>query len=463
MDFSQLEFWAVLVAALPILLIGNYCFRANARFQKLFIGVLSLSLLGMASVQTLVIFLLVSLGAYFACRWGIFLGERGKILLLAILIPLLFAPLVFYKYSYFIGVNLFGQEWNTLRDMVIPIGISFYSFQIVGFCVDTLLRGYSVPPFVDYMNFCAFFPQIVAGPIERRDDLLPQISAPRMILCREDLKAGVPYILLGLFFKLALADNLAYCMEPKYAEENAIIIWTNNLLFTFRIYFDFAGYGLTAYGIARCMGIVLRMNFLSPYTATNISEFWRRWHTSLTLWFRDYIYFPLGGSRTRRWALNILIVFMVSGLWHGAGWNFVLWGGFSGVAMVLHRVFHKKGYHLPAPVGWGMTFGMMVFVWMFFYISDGELLLHNLKVLFHAESYDIHAYLQHLKMSLYAGAMTWPFLLLSFGVVGVEWISWRRTESPYSLFLHPYSLLVMTFLITMLGAGQDSSFIYFAF
>lgn len=463
MDFSQWNFWFVLMVALPILLVGNFISHRSARFQKTFICLLSLFLLGLASLQTLAIFLLVTLVAYFACLIGVKSSKSTQVILLCVLVPVLFSPLLYYKYSYFIGHSILGREWNCLRDLMIPIGISFYSFQVVGFCVDTLLRGYKMPAFPDYLNFCAFFPQIVAGPIERRDDLLPQISAPSMTLCSRDVCAGVPYVLLGLFFKMALADNLAFCMKPGYAGGNALVIWANNLIFTFRIYFDFAGYGLTAFGIAKCLGITLRMNFLSPYTSTNISEFWRRWHTSLTLWFRDYIYFPLGGSRTRLWAVNILIVFLVSGLWHGAGWNFVVWGGFSGVGMVLHRIFRKKGYTFPSFVGWGMTFGMMVFVWMFFYISDWTLLSHHVSVILSPSAYNLKDYFHLLVEAKFAGAMTLPFIALSFMVILVELFSVRRNDNPYALFLHPYSLGIMVMLMILLVPGQDSPFIYFAF
>lgn len=463
MDFSQASFWFSLFIALPILYIGNKVLRQSAAFQKFFILLLSLILLGMASLLTLGIFLSVTLSAYIICKAALRCGQRGRKWILCGLIPLLFLPLVYYKYSYFLGQTLFMQNWDSLRHLIIPIGISFYTFQIVGFCIDTLLRDEPMPPFFDYLNFCAFFPQIVAGPIERREDLLPQISAPKMTLAAADLNLGIRYILLGLFFKMVLADNLAMNSAAVHAETNAWMIWTNNLLFTFRIYFDFAGYGLTAYGIARCLGITLRMNFLSPYTASDITEFWRRWHTSLTGWFRDYIYFPLGGSRTKRWALNILIVFAVSGLWHGAGWNFVIWGMFSGVAMVIHRIFRKKGYQLPSFVGWLMTFGMMVFVWMFFYITDREILLHNLQVLFSADCYGLHEYLHGMKAHNAAGALHMCGLLFSAIIIILEYLSGRFTKDPYAIFLSAPFCAAMVFFIVTCESSKESMFIYFAF
>lgn len=387
-----------------------------------------------------------------------------KRILLGVLIPVLLMPLLYYKYADFLCNDIAGQEWDSLRDLIIPIGISFYTFQIIGFCVDTLLRNEPMPGFVDYMNFGSFFPQIVAGPIERRSDLLPQVQRLELRLRSADWQLGIPYIILGLFFKLTLADNIAVAFWNEYAGNSAWIVWLNNLLFTFRIYFDFAGYGLTAYGIARCLGITLRMNFLSPYTAGSITEFWRRWHTSLTLWFRDYIYFPIGGSRTKRWALNILIVFTISGIWHGAGWNFVIWGALSGLAMVVHRLFRNRGMKLPGLVGWSMTFFLMVFVWMFFYDSKPGMLGHHLAVIFDGDNYNFSVFMRELVSRHMEGTLPAFFLVLSFAVVLVEYLSGRRyKDEPYRMFLSPMACGIMVFLLVVLNTSVQNQFIYFSF
>lgn len=463
MDFSKAIFWFSLFLSLPILFIGNRLFRQSLTYKKFFILALSIVLLGLANALTLSIFLTVTLSAYFICRWALRFGNGGRKAVLCGLIPLLLLPLLYYKYAYFLGQTLFMQNWDSLRGIIIPIGISFYTFQVIGFCIDTLLRDNPMPKFLDYMNFCAFFPQIVAGPIERRDDLLPQISKPTLPFDSEALNIGIRYIILGLFFKMVLADNLAIPVRAPYTGNSAWMVWMFNLLFTFRIYFDFAGYGLTAYGIARCLGITLRMNFLSPYTAANITEFWRRWHTSLTLWFRDYIYFPLGGSRTKRWALNILIVFAVSGLWHGAGWNFVLWGLFSGIAMVIHRIFRNKGYRLWSFVGWLMTFGMMVFIWMFFYITDANLLNHSLAVISDTANYNVAHYKAELANHSVRSIISFIFITFSFIVIIFEYVSGKKSKNPYELLLSAPACAVMLFLLLVIPASSDSQFIYFAF
>lgn len=464
MDFSQLSFWLILLCALPLLAAGKALCPQSVTFRKAFILLLSLFLLGFTSLPTLGIFLCVSLTAYAACRAGERLASAlGRRVLLGALIPLLLLPLLYYKYAYFLTHTVCGAEWDSLRDVIIPVGISFYTFQIIGFCVDTLGRGQAVPPFADYMNFCAFFPQIVAGPIERRDDLLPQISKPSLSLSAADLNIGLRYIVLGLFFKMALADNLALAFVQNYRGGNAWMVWMNNLLFTFRIYFDFGGYAMTAYGIARCLGITLRLNFLSPYTSPHIGEFWRRWHTSLMQWFRDYIYIPLGGGRTRLWAANVLLVFLVSGLWHGAGYNFLLWGALSGVAVIGHRLFAKTGLRLPAPLGWGLTFGFMVIVWMFFYDTDVALLQQHLATLARPAAYGIGEFVATLKALRIQGTLAIAFLPLCFLIIAAEALSLRRRGDAYALLLSTPACALMVFLTVVLEASADSLFIYFSF
>lgn len=469
MDFSTASFWYSLLPAILVLVAGDWLLKnkpaAKQLFHKWLMLGLSLILLGIANETTLIIFLSVTLAAYFLCRWGCTLGMTARRWLLGFLIPLLLLPLIYYKYGYFFGSAIFQQEWDTLRDLIIPIGISFYTFQVISFCIDTLMRQEPMPKWLDYMNFCAYFPQIVAGPIERRADLLPQVEKMELNCTRQNLETGIPYIILGLFFKLALADNLAYAMWENYRWGNAWIVWINNLLFTFRIYFDFGGYGLTAYGIARCMGITLRMNFMSPYTACNIKDFWRRWHTSLTQWFTDYIYFSLGGSRTKRWALNMLLVFLISGLWHGAGWNFIIWGGLAGVALVVHRVFHNAGLRLWAPLGWLLTFVYMVFVWMFFYDTNPAHLWNHLNWICDPSRYSVSELMVNL---LHIGNISVnifiPFTIMLSGVViAMEAVSWKKLQHPYKILLHPISCGIMVFLIVLHQSGVTNQFIYFAF
>ncbi len=469
MDFTNIYFWAVL---LPFLLIFWGLSRllesrsaARQLVQKLAILTVSLTLLGMASWQTLLIFVCVMLTCYAGCRAALRHSVRLRKVILLLLLPLILAPLLYYKYAYFFGNALLGQQWDTLRDLIIPVGISFYSFQLVGFCVDTLLREMPMPRFLDYMNFGAFFPQIVAGPIERREQLLPQLEQLDVRFKKSDLELGLRYVIVGLFFKMALGDNLARSVLPHYGGGSAWVIWYSNICFSLRIYFDFCGYGLTAYGVARILGINLTMNFLSPYTAANISEFWRRWHVSLTNWFRDYIYIPLGGNRTRFWMLNTLIVFAISGLWHGANWNFIIWGLLAGVAILVHRVFRKWGLRLWTPLGIALTAFYMIFVWMFFYVSSWYWLMHYLETLITWERYDLKLAIDRLTPSA-AGVNTstsFIAIVMSLFVFVAEYLGQRKHSNPYSILTHPLCCAIMIYFLIIYQSHTHNQFIYFAF
>lgn len=461
MDFTNVHFWALLIPSLALIaLIGKGLLRSNNSLRQLFekyaLLILSLSLLGMTSGLTLAIFLAVALTAYLGVKVAQSWPQKWKKAWLWVLIPVLFIPLVYYKYSYFFASQIFGTEWSTLKMLIIPVGLSFYTFQKIGFCIDTLSRGYPVPRFIDFLNFASFFPQIVAGPIERRDSLLPQMQHLRLEWKAAHIDLGLRFVILGLFFKLCLADNIATSLEWT-SYHNPWNIWRNNIIFGLRIYFDFAGYGLIAYGLARALGVGITLNFSSPYTASNITEFWRRWHVSLTGWFRDYLYFNIGGSRTRWWAVNIVFVFLVSGLWHGSAWNFVLWGGLSGVAMVIHRLFRRAGWKLWPPLAYVLTLMTMFYIWMFFYEQDTARLWQNTLTLLTPEAYATGW--QRLIFPV-----LFPFFAtLCFAVIYLEHLSQKRTGEPYALLVSPWACGVWVILTVIFGTGTDSAFIYFSF
>ncbi len=466
MDFSTTIFWLTMLPAMVLIyLLGAFMKKSTLRqqFSKYSLAFLSLLLLFLTTLQTLVIFLYVTLLTYAGCIIGLkFKGiSRKCVLILLIILQLL--PLLYYKYADFIVNGVLRQEWDTFRDLIIPIGISFYTFQAIAFSLDTLRDEHRMPKFIDFINFSSFFPQIVAGPIERKCNLLPQMENLQLCLSSQNIARGLPFIVLGLFYKMVMADNLAYGMLNGYTGVNAFQIWLNNVCFGFRIYYDFAGYGLTAYGIAKCLGIEITMNFLSPYTCCNISDFWRNWHRSLTLWFRDYIYFAMGGSRTKLWWFNIIVMFLVSGIWHGAGWNFIIWGALGGITMVIHRIFHHNGYSLPKFAGWVLTFTVMMFIWMFFYETNTDIVYKNLISVFTPENYNVQDFVHTLELHKTTGATALIFILISFGVLLIEYISIKRHTEPYKIFTSPQACMIMIILIFMLYAHTPSEFIYFAF
>ena len=260
-----------------------------------------------------------------------------------------------FKYFNFFADNLslmfqslfhYQLDWVTL-DIVLPVGISFYTFQALSYTIDVYRKDVPVTrDIVEFFAFISFFPQLVAGPIERAKNLLPQFQRDR----RFDYAVAVDgcrQMLWGFFKKLVIADNCATDLNPiwdSYADYSGLSLFLLAVLFTFQIYCGFSGYSDIAIGCARLFGINLLRNFDLPYFSRSIPEFWRRWHISLMTWFRDYIYFPLGGSRCSRWKAirNVFIVFGVSGLWHGANWTFICWGLYHGVLMMIYNLLHIK-------------------------------------------------------------------------------------------------------------------------
>ena len=258
--------------------------------------------------------------------------------------------LFFYKYFNFLSdsvveaLKFFGIGADPFNlDLILPVGISFYTFQTLSYVID-VYRGdiKTEPNFFFYALYVVYFPQLVAGPIERPDNLIPQLHE-RHRPNWENTRNGLRKMLIGFFKKVVVADLLATYVNAVYndaANATGLGIVIATVLFAVQIYCDFAGYTDIAIGCAEIMGIKLMQNFDRPYISESIQEFWRRWHISLSSWFKDYIYFPLGGSRCAKWKnlRNIMIVFMVSGLWHGAAWTFVSWGTLHGLYQVIGKL-----------------------------------------------------------------------------------------------------------------------------
>jgi D-alanyl-lipoteichoic acid acyltransferase DltB (MBOAT superfamily) len=276
------------------------------------------------------------------------------------------------------------------------------------------------------------------------------------------INEGVSWIALGFFFKSCLADNLAALFRDA-STTNAYLIWLANVLFGLRIYYDFAGYSLIALGTARALGIRLTLNFASPYCATSSTEFWRRWHITLSQWFRDYLYVPLGGNRTRWWFFNIALVFVVSGIWHGAGWNFVCWGALHGAFLITNRLLGPR-LHLPAPLGWLLTMFATFFAWLAFYESRTPDLTAKMAALFTPAAYSREAF--RAALASYGPGDRYIlgcFVGLTACVLVAEWLSVRWRQQPYSLLLRSPALACTVGMTLLLAPIANNGFIYFAF
>jgi len=324
---------------------------------------------------------------------GIFLGKtseiRKKKIYVVTCLILNLGILFLFKYYNF-SLECFGYLLNNdiankhHLDLLLPVGISYYTFQAIGYIIDVYRGKAAEHDFVKYALFVSFFPTITSGPIERSSNLLKQFDElPTKALWDYDrVKNGILLILWGFFQKVVVADRLALYVDTvydNYQEYGLLVLTAATILFAFQIYCDFDGYTNMACGVAEVIGIDIIKNFKRPYFATNIKEFWRRWHISLTSWFRDYLYIPLGGNRKGKFRtqLNIFIVFCVSGLWHGASLNYLIWGMIHGVLQIVYNlyssVYKRKAESFSAKLRNGIvTFVAVDIAWMFFRASSLE-------------------------------------------------------------------------------------------
>ena len=406
------------------------------------------------------------------------------------------APLLFYKYWNFAAENIAALlrlgGWAgeaPVFSLALPVGISFFTFQAVGYLVD-VYRGKlaAVRHPGHFALFLGFFPPLVSGPIQRADALLPQLTAPHPLRL-ENWTAGLQRICIGLFQKLAVADTLGVWVDNVYDNLSNQGGWTlllATLLFTIQIYGDFAGYSNIAIGSARLFGIELSENFQSPYTARSVKEFWRRWHISLSRWFSEYVYIPLGGSRCSRprHLANLLLTFLCSGLWHGASWTFVLWGLYHGLWLCLETVTLPKAEALQTKLAarnplagrlfatgrTGLTFCIVSAGWAVFRANSpadlGYLLTNWARGL------------NPLRLGAYAaaagmdGAALAAAALLSAVLLGWDWYAARRQDPFAALARAPRIARLAVYYGLSLAAlaaactrpfGATADFIYFQF
>lgn len=306
-------------------------------------------------------------------------NPRGWWADLGILINL--AALGWVKYANFIADNvawILGgrhEAWN----IILPLGVSFYVFQKVSYLVD-LKRGQAkVYPLLDFVLFVTFFPQLVAGPLVRHNEVIWQFAdAPRRAEAAENIARGLVLFTIGVVKKVAIADTIAPVADAVFghaAAGQALLAadaWLGTLAYTLQIFFDFSGYSDMAIGLALMFGLRLPPNFDAPYRASSIREFWRRWHMTLSRFLRDYLYVPLGGSRAgaARQALNVVVTMLLGGLWHGAAWTFVAWGGLHGVALAANGAWNRAGLRMPALAGWALTMLFVMAGWVLFRAPD---------------------------------------------------------------------------------------------
>lgn len=312
-------------------------------------------------------------------NWFFSKAVEAKKGILALGISINLAFLAYFKYSNFF-VDTINSALGTsfvLEKIILPLAISFFTFQQIAYLVDVYKNPKLEKDFISYILFVVFFPQLLAGPIVHYGNIRPQITAKEFgFLNIDNLIKGLSIFSIGLFKKVYLADNLASLVDPVFSSASSsgnlgfTTTWIAVLAFSFQIYFDFSGYTDMAIGSARMMGVTLPENFLSPYKSSNIQDFWRHWHITLSNFLRDYLYIPLGGNRNGelKTLKNIMITMLLGGLWHGAAWGFVLWGGFHGLCLVIFNLWQRssKSFKIPKFFSVFITFFTVSLLWVLF-------------------------------------------------------------------------------------------------
>ncbi len=307
------------------------------------------------------------------------------------------APLTYYKYSGFLYENFMAilGDSTPIESYILPLGISFFTFQQITYLIDAYKGEAKDYKFFHYATFVTFFPQLIAGPIVHHSEIMPQFDQKRSTFNKllENIAIGISIFTVGLFKKVVIADNLALLASPVFQTSltdpiEFFTAWTGALAYTFQLYFDFSGYSDMAIGLARMFGIILPANFFSPYKATSIIDFWRRWHITLSRFLKEYIYIPLGGNRKGnvRRQTNLMVTMLIGGIWHGAGWPFILWGIIHGIYLVTNHLWikakgqwSKKKQPYSNVIGGVITFLAVTVAWVFFKAETLSSAIHILK------------------------------------------------------------------------------------
>jgi len=476
MLFNSIDF----AIFLPIVFAVYWALRKHLKAQNFFIAVASYVFYGMWDWRFLFLILFSTAVDY---TMGLYIDKnkskqkRKFFLWISILVNLGF--LGYFKYSNFFlesfvdAFTFFGQDVRFRGlEIVLPVGISFYTFQTLSYTIDVYRKKLApTRDFIAFSAFVSFFPQLVAGPIERATHLLPQFYSKRKFEYRQ-ARDGLYLIIWGLFKKIVIADNCAQYANDifeNYDDYSSPTLILGAIYFAFQIYGDFSGYSDIAIGTSRLFGFDLMRNFAYPYFSRDIAEFWRRWHISLSTWFRDYLYIPLGGSRGGTWmkVRNTFIIFLVSGFWHGANWTFIVWGALNAIYFLPLMLRGKNRNHIDI-VGENkvfpsikefynitITFMMTAFAWIFFRANSVT----------HAFLYIEELFTFKFKIDrLVIERFPFEILPLIGLLIGMEWFSRNREHPLKNSSLAYIKAIFLVLMILIFGSFSEmQEFIYFQF
>ena len=470
MLFSSLTF---LFGFLPILLILYFILKKR-KYKNIVLLIFSLIFYAWGEPKYIFLMLSTILIVYiFGILIDKFDKENKKILKkisLIICIILVLGSLIFFKYSNFLieNVNLAFKAKIKLLNIVMPIGISFYTFQILSYIIDLYNKKIKLQKnYFSLALYVSLFPQLIAGPIVRYETVEEEIDNRKET--KEDVISGTKRFIIGLSKKVIIANQMALLADLIFNKHNGAygttIIWLGTFAYTLQIYFDFSGYSDMAIGLGKIFGFHFLENFDYPYISKSVTEFWRRWHISLSTWFRDYVYIPLGGNRVNKfkWIRNIILVWLLTGLWHGAAWNFIIWGMYYGLLLLFEKLFFDRILKkLPTIINWLYTFIIVMIGWMIFRSNSLNELLLFIKTMFVYKQTDWLTILADNLSTFNALMFVLPAFILSFPIL--KKIKEKYSgKTIYKILKNILLLMLFIMCIVYLTSSSYNPFIYFRF
>ncbi|MDY0194460.1 MAG: MBOAT family protein [Sulfurovaceae bacterium] len=391
----------------------------------------------------------------------------------------------YFKYMDFFIANVntaLGTHWD-LMHIVLPLGISFFTFTQIAYLVDAYRGEVKEMDYLNYTLFVTFFPHLLAGPILHHKEMMPQFdSVKSKIINYRNISAGLFLFSIGLFKKVIIADTFAKWANSGFDNSSMLSFfeaWATSLSYTFQLYFDFSGYTDMALGVALLFNIKLPINFNSPYKSLNIQDFWRRWHITLSRFLRDYVYIPLGGNRNGEFSTyaNLFTVFLIGGLWHGASWMFVAWGALHGIAIVIHRAWQQMGLAMNKVFAWFITFNFINITWVFFRANEwGDALkvfrgMIGLNGIIFDDKYEKYLYFLHSCKQVTFGGITQNIGndsdILIWMIIGfILILLFKNSNQKLDNFKFNYITVlisVMAFISGVLSLNKVTEFLYFNF
>jgi alginate O-acetyltransferase complex protein AlgI len=445
-----------------------YFLNKNVHYRNTILLLASLTFYAWGEVTTLPYMFIIAIVNYTLTRALDKTEDKKRLLFVWVLVILNILPLAYFKYSNFFldNINIVLNTQFTINEAFLPLGISFYTFRNISYIIDVYRKKFPAEKsFLIVLNYILLFPTLISGPIVRFETIREEYHERKITV--DDVVEGLERFIIGLAKKVLIANQVAVIAANVFSitdlnSLNSTQVYIAVISFTLQIYFDFSGYSDMAIGIGRIFGFHFLENFNYPYIATSVTDFWKRWHISLSTWFRDYIYIPLGGNRVSmlRWILNIAIVWFTTGLWHGAAWNFVLWGVYFGVLLVLEKLFLGKVLSFLKGINHLIVIFLIMISWVIFNSNSVDQIMMFIQRMIFIQPYDMNTLIE-LNFGNY-----WPFYVLGllFSTPIIPWLDTQcKTSTIYNFTKKLIVLALFILCIIFLIDSSYNPFIYFKF